>query len=129
MTRFDIGQVPEDAHARLIYLSNAFGRLLFETARAQAREEASSLPDPLQTQLQELLDAQLYAVLQILDGITVPIGNDRINLEFVLKARLRERENGEVFEEVELGPDGEGLCMGFQGWVEGDFGAVPGLSG
>jgi hypothetical protein len=32
MTRLEIGQVPEDAHARLIHLSNAFGRLLFETA-------------------------------------------------------------------------------------------------
>jgi hypothetical protein len=122
MTGFDVGPIPEDAHARLIHLSNAFGRLLFETVRASTREAATSIPDTRQTQLDELLDAQLYAVLQLIDGVTVPIGNDRIRVEFVLKARLRERENDKVIEEVELGPDGEGLCMGYHGWVDGDFG-------
>jgi hypothetical protein len=125
MQRFDVGRVPEDEHARLIYLSNAFGRLLFEVARAPARERAKSIPESHRSEVEALLDSQLYAVLQVLDGVTVPIGNDQIGVEFVLKARLHDWSDAPVFDEVELGPDGEGLCMGFHGWVSGDFGGVP----
>ena len=129
MQRFEVGPVSEDEHARLIHLSNAFGRLLFEVARAPARERATSIPDADRSEVEALLDSQLYAVLQVLDGVTVPVGNDQIKVEFVLKARLRDRSDTTIIEEVELGPDGEGLCMGFHGWQAGDFGAVPGLRG
>jgi hypothetical protein len=63
----------------------------------------------------------------VLDGVTMPIGNDQVRLEFVLQARLRDSSDPSVVEVVELGPNGEGLCMGFQGWREGDFGGVPGI--
>jgi hypothetical protein len=64
--------------------------------------------------------------VQALDGVTWPILNEDVSVEFVLDARLRDRTTEEVSEEVELGPDGEGLCMGFASWVQGDFGEVPG---
>jgi hypothetical protein len=127
MQKFEIGQLPEDEHAHLIHLSNAFGRLLFDVVRAPAREGAKSIPDSCRPSVESLLDDQLYAVLQMLDGVTMPLGNDQIRAEFVLKARLRDRSDLSAVEEVELGPNGEGFCMGFQGWRDGDFGAVPGL--
>jgi hypothetical protein len=57
--------------------------------------------------------------------VTPPIGNAELEIKFVLTARLRDRKTGRVVEEIELGPDGEGLCMGFAGWTVGDFGALP----
>jgi hypothetical protein len=47
-----------------------------------------------------------------------------LDIEFVLTARVRDHQTGRTVDEIELGPDG-GLCMGFAGWTEGDFGSVP----
>jgi hypothetical protein len=57
--------------------------------------------------------------------VTPPIGNDQVGIEFVISARLRDKTTGEVSGVVELGPNGEGLGMGFAGWVQGDFGSLP----
>jgi hypothetical protein len=71
-----------------------------------------------------IVDSALYAVVQILDGVIDPIRNDQLDLEFALLARLRETSSGSTVDEVELGPSGEGLCIGFHAWVEGDFGSA-----
>ena len=119
----EVGRMPEERDSRLIFLTNAFGRVLFETARAPARARASALPEDVRSQVEELLDGQLYAVLQLLDGVPPRIHADAAAVEFVLKARVRDRATDAVLDEVELGPDGEGLCMGFAGWVAEDFGS------
>jgi hypothetical protein len=72
----DVGPIPEDPHARLIHLSNAFGRVLFDLARNPARERTRSMPEEVQSQAQTLVDDVLYAVVQLVDGVTSPIGND-----------------------------------------------------
>jgi hypothetical protein len=121
----DIGPLSSDAHDRLIHLSNVFGRVLFDAARNPARERASVLPETSRQEVLALVDDVLYAVVQVLDGVTPPIGNDQVGIEFVISARLRDKTTGEVSGVVELGPNGEGLGMGFAGWVQGDFGSSP----
>jgi hypothetical protein len=121
----DMGPLPSDAHDRLIHLSNVFGRVLFDAARDPARERASALPEASRDEALALVDEVLYAVVQVLDGVTRPIGNDQVDMQIVVSARLRDKATGEISELVELGPEGEGLGMGFAGWVEGDFGSLP----
>jgi hypothetical protein len=121
---FDIGPLPQDPHARLIHLSNVFGRVLFDTARDPAMNQARSLPKSMRPEAERLVNDVLYAVVQVLDGVTEPITNDRLRVEIVLSARLRDKATGQVSDVVELGPNGEGLTMGFAGWVRGDFGTV-----
>jgi hypothetical protein len=127
MSEFNIGEIPESEHDRLIHLSNAFGTLLFETVRTPSRGRTQSLDGSVRTQVEELLDKQLYAILQILDGGTYPIQNEDVAVEFVLTARLRRRGDSGLIAEVEVGHDGESLRTGYQGWLAGDFGAVPGM--
>jgi hypothetical protein len=124
LNELDIGPLPEDAHARLIHLSNVLGRVLFDSVRNPARERAQAMPEGVRREAEMLVDDVLYGVAQILDGVTRPIGNDRLDMQLVISARLRYKGSGEVGEVVELGPNGEGLCMGFAGWVEGDFGSL-----
>jgi hypothetical protein len=124
MTSRDLGRIPEDEHARLIYLSNVFGRLFVEMARSPAHERAALLPQEVRQEVISIVDSALYAVVQILDGVIDPIRNDQLDLEFALLARLRETSSGSTVDEVELGPSGEGLCIGFHGWVERDFGSA-----
>ena len=82
------------------------------------------MPEAVRGDAEKLVDDALYAVMQILDGVVSPIGNDQVAIELVLSARLRDKVSGEVTEVVELGANGEGLCMGFAGWVEDDFGSL-----
>lgn len=56
------------------------------------------------------MDRTLYGALQVLDGVTPPIGNQDLDIEFVLTARVSDRVTGKVIDEIELGPNGEGLC-------------------
>jgi hypothetical protein len=123
--RLDVGELPDDSHARLIHLTNAFGRVLFDTARAPSLKRVGSLPEPIQREAAEISDGAIYGATQVLDGVTPPIGNAELDIKFVLTARLRDRKTGRVVEEIELGPNGEGLCMGFAGWKAGDFGTLP----
>ena len=122
---FDMGPLPEDAHARLIHLSNVFGRVLFDSVRNPAMDRARAMPEAVAREAETLVDDVLYAVIQILDGVARPIGNDRLDMQLVLSARLRHKASRDVTELIELGPNGEGLCMGFAGWVDGDFGSLP----
>jgi hypothetical protein len=46
--RLDVGELPDDSHARLIHLTNAFGRVLFDSARAPSLKRVGSLPEPIQ---------------------------------------------------------------------------------
>jgi hypothetical protein len=45
------------------------------------------MPEEVQPQAQTLVDDVLYAVVQLLDGVTSPMGNDQLDLQFVLSAR------------------------------------------
>ncbi|AZZ93215.1 hypothetical protein EUZ85_21820 [Hahella sp. KA22] len=67
------------------------------------------------------VDSTLYAVMQLLDGIFLNDIDEKHRAEYALIQRIRNDE-GVLLEESELAPDGEGLCMGFHGWREGDFG-------
>ncbi|MEA2522069.1 MAG: hypothetical protein QOI81_1715 [Actinomycetota bacterium] len=127
MSEFNVGEVPEDEHSRRIHLSNAFGHLLFETVRTPAMGKTLLLEESVRTPVEELLDKQIYAILRILDGDSYPIRNEDVEVEFVLSARLRRREDREVIADVELAPDGEGLSVGYQRWLAGDFGGSPGM--
>lgn len=124
MTTRPLGDVPDDDSARVIHLSHVFGWTLFDVSRRPALDRVGSLPESVQPAVERIVDSTLYAVLQILDGVIDPIRSERLDLEFALVAWMRGPENGQV-SEVELAPAGEGLCIGFHSWVEGDFGTAP----
>lgn len=125
MTVRQLGTVPADEDGQRIYLSHEFGRLFFDMARAPALARVSALPESVRPDVEAILDSALYAVTQLLDGVTDSIRSEHLQLEFALIARLRESDTGEPVMEVELAPMGEGLCIGYHSWVDGDFGATP----
>jgi hypothetical protein len=67
--RIDVGELPEEAHARLIHLSNVFGRVLFDTARSPSHKGGGSLPETANTDAAAVVDRTLYGALQVLDGV------------------------------------------------------------
>lgn len=70
----------------------------------------------------------------VIDGVSGGISNSRYNAYIKVTAQLAECANGqdsEVLSELDLGC-GDGMCMGYHRWREGDFGddaiATPGRS-
>lgn len=114
---------PVERDRRRIAAGNAFGRHLMAAARDYA---LGCIPDSLSSQEREVaakaaLDA-IYGMMMLLDGVaSASVGPDH-RVEYVLLSRVRSTRGGEVIEEFELAPGGDGLCMGYHGWVDGDFG-------
>lgn len=109
---------PPDAHGRWLAAANAFGRHLMAAARDYAIERipANATANERELARSVTLDA-LYGMMTLLDGIADShVGPDHI-AEYVLLSRVRSSQTGTVVEQFELSPDGDGLCMGYHGWV------------
>ena len=92
-----------------------------------AREYAfSRIPEGISEQERKTaekaaMDA-IYGVMMLFDGVVGGISDEAFDWEYLLKVRITSRDTQKVIEEIELAPDGDGLCMGYAGWKEGDFG-------
>jgi hypothetical protein len=114
---------PAEPHHQWIAAGNAFGRHLLAAARDYAfgRIPTSASPEAQELARKAALDA-IYGMMMLLDGVAAsPVGQDH-SAEYVLLSRIRSRQSGEAVEQFELAPDGDGLSMGYHGWVAGDFG-------
>jgi hypothetical protein len=76
-------------------------------------------------------DDAVYGLMMVIDGVTGGISNANHNLYIDFVVRLAKRVasiDDELVSEVDL-RQGDGMCMGYDGWLEGDFGtdavAVP----
>jgi hypothetical protein len=112
-----------EPHARWIDAGNTFGWHLLGAAREYAfkRIDKSATAEARAAAERAALDA-IYGMMMLLDGVT-PADSGNARIEYVLLARVNPQERERNPELIELAPDGDGLCMGFQGWVAGDFGA------
>ena len=69
----------------------------------------------------------MAGLMQVIDGVTGGLSNEdhTVYIDFVVRlATCRESGDGRVLSEIDL-RDGDGMCMGYHGWLEGDFGAYP----
>ncbi len=114
---------PAEPHRRWIAAGNAFGRRLMAAARDYAfgRIPATASPEAQELARKAALDA-IYGTMMLLDGVAPSTVGPEHAAEYVLLSRVRSRQSGQAVERFELAPDGDGLCMGYHGWVDGDFG-------
>lgn len=111
-----------EPHARWIDAGNTFGWHLMCAARDYALKRISShaSPDARAAAEQSALDA-IYGVMMLLDGVA-PANSGNARVEYALLARVRTAGSSSPSEVLELAPNGDGLCMGFHGWRDGEFG-------
>jgi hypothetical protein len=65
--------------------------------------------------------------MMVIDGVSGGISNANQNVFIDFVVRLAKREDSKddgLLEEVDL-RQGDGMCMGYHGWLEGDFGRHP----
>ena len=117
---FTLTNPPNDERARELWLQHAAGFILFQDIRKYAIDP---IPGNTNENIKELIvkgiDDAVYGLMMIMDGVSGHLKNDKyaISIENIIKLK----SNGETIQEINT-LDGDGMCMGFHGWKENDFG-------
>lgn len=126
--QYELLDPPTEERARELWLQHAAGFIVFEDVRRFAldRIEAGLSAEALAAAKKGIDDA-VYGLMMVIDGVTGGISNTNQNVSIDFIVRLTSRRNsvddGQL-SEVDL-RQGDGMCMGYHGWLEGDFGKHP----
>jgi hypothetical protein len=119
---------PTDPRARELWLQHAAGFIIFEDVRRYARERIDQgLSAEARAAVEKGIDDAVYGLMQVIDGVTGGLSSEshNVSIEFIVRLAARDQSgNRAVLSEVDLG-NGDGVCMGYHGWREGDFGKSP----
>jgi hypothetical protein len=125
---YELANPPTSKRGLELWLQHAAGFILFEDVRGYAVEcIEKDLPPKARAAAMKGVDDALYGLMMVLDGVAGSIGNGRMQVKLRVAVQLlKERESGRerVLGEVDLAA-GDGMCMGYVGWLEGDFGEAP----
>jgi hypothetical protein len=82
-------------------------------------------PADARRQAERAVDRTMYALMMLIDGVSGGIANAEraVRVRFFVEVR----EGARVTHSLDLG-EGDGMCMGFHGWRDGDFGEDPVLA-
>jgi hypothetical protein len=103
-------------------MGHLFGKTLMSNVKEHAKEKINS-----NCSVEERLAAEkaisdtLYGFMMLLDGVIDSSIDKEHGVEFALIARVFDQNTREYLEEIELAPDGDGLCMGIHMWEDGEF--------
>lgn len=130
--QYELVEAPTAPRARELWLQHAAGFILFEDVRRHAIERIDpALSDEVRAAVQKGINDAVYGLMMVIDGVTGALSNATHTVYIDFMVRLASRSTagiGDVLSEINLGM-GDGMCMGYHGWLTGDFGehaiAVP----
>ncbi|MNB89906.1 hypothetical protein D3C75_369570 [compost metagenome] len=112
-----------DESERWIKLGHLFGKTVFDQIKQYAsdRFDANASNESKEAAEKAILDT-IYGFMMLFDGVmeTAELDHDH-SVEFALMGRVYNIQTGQRLEEIELAPEGDGLCMGFHMWADGEF--------
>jgi hypothetical protein len=112
----------DDVRNRELEAQNTFGMHLFMHVRDAAIERIPVTANPeCRSAAVRAIDDTIYLMLALLDGVPARSVGPEAVAEYVLNVRIK-RKGLKAAETFELSPGGDGLCMGFAGWRDGNFG-------
>jgi hypothetical protein len=124
--KLELAEPPSDPRALELWLQHAAGVILFERVRAAGLASIDpDSPADQRRQAERAVDATMYALMMLIDGVSGGIANAEraVGLRFLVELR----EGSRVNPSLDLS-EGDGVCMGFHAWREGDFGDPPVLA-
>jgi len=125
---YQLAGSPESERARELWLQHAVGFIVFEDIRRYALDQIDPQLSPEARQaVQKGIDDAVYGLMMVIDGVTGALSNDSERVELSIVARhvtKDEKQGTDLINELDLAR-GDGMCMGYHGWVQGDFGADP----
>lgn len=119
---------PAEPRARELWLQHAAGFIIFEDVRRYAMERIDpALRGETRAAVEKAINDAVGGLMQVIDGVTGGLSNESyvVYVDFIVRLAARGKsEKDGVLSEVDL-RNGDGMCMGYHGWLEGDFGKHP----
>lgn len=122
---FELTNPPADSRRRELWLQHAAGFILFENVRKQALDEiGEGVSAEARAVAEKAVDECMYRLMMLIEGVSGGLRNSRYEVDLRMVAQLVRTESDAVEEALDL-REGDGVCMGFHGWKQGDFGDDP----
>jgi len=123
--QLELHEPPQGDRELELWLQHATGRILFEDVRGYAIDRIEqALSAEAHAAAKKGIDDALYGLMMVLDGVTGALANETQRVELAVQARLVNRSPEKIVVELDL-KDGDGMCMGYHGWLEGNYGEDP----
>ena len=117
---FRLAKPPSEERALELWMQHAAGLIFFEKVRAAGLATIEpGAPDEIRTAVELAVDATAYALMMQIDGVSGGLRGGGHELELSFGVQLARGES--VVGKLDL-REGDGMCMGFHSWVEGNFG-------
>ncbi|MCA5005247.1 hypothetical protein [Sphingobacterium bovistauri] len=111
---------PEKERAKELWMQHGAGFLVFENIRKYALDKINPETDETtKAQIIKGINDTVYGLMMQMDGVFDPLENEQYRLE--LQSNIVLFKNEEVVEVINT-LDGDGMCMAYHDWLEGDFG-------
>ncbi|MEZ5970358.1 MAG: hypothetical protein R3C31_00945 [Hyphomonadaceae bacterium] len=123
---FELVNPPANERRRELWLQHAAGFILFEYVRKRALSEiAESASAEARSAAEKAIDDCMYALMRLIDGNSGALMNADFEVDLRMIVRLASAQAPDApIQQLDL-RDGDGFCMGFHYWKEGDFGDDP----
>jgi hypothetical protein len=124
---YTLADCPSGERARELWLQHAAGFIIFEDARQYAIDQIEATVDEAtKAQIVDGINNAIYGMMMIFDGVSGALQNNHLAVSMETKVQLHQKAGREnkLVHQVTLSK-GDGMCMGYHGWREGDFGKSP----
>ena len=119
-----LSEPPSKPRELELWLQHAAGFILFEDMRQYAIQQIDpGLSADAQAAARKGIDDAVYGLMMILDGVTGALSNPQYRVNLRTNVELTDCNSQRTISDVDLA-DGDGMCMGYHGWRDGDFGEV-----
>lgn len=117
---FRLTEPPADERSRELWLQHAAGFILFRDMRDYAINRiAVDTDEKTREAIIKGIDDTIYGLMMVMDGVTGTLTNKEYAVS--IENRILLQKKGEIVQEINT-RNGDGMCMGYHGWREGDFG-------
>lgn len=113
--------LPDDPRARELWMQHAVGFMLMREVRDSTRDEIlrGTAPEQQEAAL-SAVDITLYNLCRLIEGVSPSFRNDQHRFTVDLVGQLRD-DDFTIIDQFPMS-DGDGICMGIWGWMDGNFG-------
>lgn len=116
---------PEQQRQRDLWVQHAAGFIIMSDVRDRTLTELDAdLSPEARAAAEAAIDSTIYNFMMIADGVIGGIRNEERSVSVRIGVELRDEVNDEVIQHLDL-IEGDGACMGYHMWNDGDFGTAP----
>jgi hypothetical protein len=111
---------PADNRSRELWTQHAAGYIIFRDMKDYAVNNISDDTDEkTKEKIIKGIEDAIYGLMMMMDGVVGILQNDEYTIR--IENNILLEKSGQIIQTINT-LDGDGMCMGFHDWKEGDFG-------